>query len=265
MENEIWNQIQLVKQKAPLVHNITNYVVMNNSANALLAAGASPVMAHAHAEIDEMVDISDALVVNIGTLDEYWSESMLKAAYRAQASGKPWVLDPVGCGATAFRSEVLHKLLQFRPAVIRENASEIKALAQMNKAITRGVDSTDESEDAIAAARILANQYQCVVCVSGARDIVLNKAHTFFIENGHPLMTKVTGLGCSASAIVGAFSGVLKDKMQATLAAMALMGVAGELAGMRAEGPGTLQLYLTDKLYNITQEEFCNTVKISKV
>lgn len=264
MENEIWSFIKLVGQKSPLVHNITNYVAMNNSANALLAIGASPVMAHAHSEVDEMVGIADSLVINIGTLDEYWSESMLKAAYRASILGKPWVLDPVGCGATSFRNELLHKLLQFKPSIIRGNASEIMALAKTNKTITKGVDSTGESEDAVEAARIISRQYQCVVCVSGAKDVVLNDTRTVFLENGHPLMTKVTGLGCSASAVIGAFSGVFEDKLQATTAAMALMGVAGELAKMKAEGPGTLQLHLIDKLYNITKEEFCSRVKISE-
>lgn len=264
MENEIWNALQIVRQKSPLVHNITNFVVMNNSANALLAIGASPVMAHAHSEIDEMVEIADALVVNIGTLDEYWSESMLKAAYRASNLGKPWVLDPVGCGATSFRNELLHKLLQFRPTIIRGNASEIMALAHANETVTKGVDSTDESKEALTAARIIAKKYQCVVCISGAKDIVLDEEQTFFLENGHPLMTKVTGLGCSASAMIGAFAGVLKDKLQATTAAMALMGVAGEIAETQSQGPGTLQLYLNDKLYNITKEEFLSRVKISE-
>lgn len=264
MENEIWSLIQLVRQKSPLVHNITNYVAMNNSANALLAIGASPVMAHAHSEMDEMVGIADSLVINIGTLDEYWSESMLKAAYSASVLGKPWVLDPVGCGATSFRNELLHKLLQFKPSIIRGNASEIKALAKTNETITKGVDSTEESKEALTAARIIAKEYQCVVCISGAKDIVLNEEQTFFLENGHPLMTKVTGLGCSSSAIIAAFAGIVKDKLRATTAAMALMGVAGELAQIKAEGPGTLQLHLTDKLYNITEEEFCGRVKISE-
>jgi len=264
MENNFWNYIQSVKKQSPLVHNITNFVVMNNTANALLAVGASPIMAHAKSEIKDMVSISNAVVINIGTLDEYWSESMLIAAEEAHHTKKTWILDPVGAGATAFRDKILSKLLEFKPTVIRGNASEIIALAKANKTITKGVDSTAESNEAITAAKYLVEKYQSVVCISGATDIIINDKEMYFVENGHPLMTKVTGLGCSASAIVGAFASIAENKIESTVAAMVLLGIAGELAEKISTGPGSLQMNILDKLYNISEQEFFEHVKVSK-
>ncbi|PIF44549.1 hydroxyethylthiazole kinase [Chryseobacterium sp. 52] len=262
MEKILWEQVQLVRQQSPLVHNITNYVVMNNTANALLAAGASPIMAHAKSEIQEMIGIAHSVVINIGTLDEYWSESMIMAAETAHSTGKPWVLDPVGAGATSFRDQILTQLLQHQPTVIRGNASEIIALAKANKTATKGVDSTAQSNEAIDAARSLVNQYHAIVCISGETDIILGGQQEIFIKNGHPLMTKVTGLGCSATALIGAFIGVSEDKVLAVAAAMALLGISGELAAKDSKGPGSLQVHLIDKLYTITEQEFLNHLKI---
>jgi hydroxyethylthiazole kinase len=262
MEKILWQQVQLVKQKSPLVHNITNYVVMNNTANALLAAGASPIMAHAKSEIREMINIAHSVVINIGTLDEYWSESMLMAAETANTIHKPWILDPVGAGATSFRDQILHQLLQYHPTVIRGNASEIIALAKINTTVTKGVDSTAQSNEAIDAAQILADQYNTIVCISGETDIIISSKQQVSIKNGHSLMTKVTGLGCSATALIGAFIGIAEDKVLAVAAAMSLLGIAGELAAKESNGPGSLQVHLIDKLYNITEEEFSHLLKI---
>lgn len=264
MEKNLWKHIQSVKLQSPLVHNITNYVVMNNTANALLAVGASPVMAHAKAEVRDMVAIAHSVVINIGTLDEYWSEAMLLAAENAHSFGKPWVLDPVGAGATSFRDGILHKLLQFKPTVVRGNASEIIALASASVTPTKGVDSTAASSEAITAANSISAQYNTVVCVSGATDIITYGRQRILIQNGHPLMTKVTGLGCSASALIGASIGVVENKTEATAAAMALLGIAGELAEKEADGPGSLQLKLLDKLYNLSEDEFNNHIRISE-
>lgn len=264
MENNLWNYIQSVKNQSPLVHNMTNFVVMNNTANALLAVGASPIMAHAKSEIKEMVAIANAVVINIGTLDEYWSEAMLIAAEEAHRAQKTWILDPVGAGATSFRNDILSKLLEFKPTVIRGNASEIIALAKANTTTTKGVDSTAESNEAITAAKYLVENYQSVVCISGATDIIIDERETYFVENGHPLMTKVTGLGCSASAIVGAFAGISENKTESTVAAMSLLGIAGELSEKISNGPGSLQMNILDKLYNISEQEFFENIKVSK-
>ncbi len=263
MVNKLWNHIQSVRDQSPLVHNITNFVVMNNTANALLAAGASPIMAHAHPEIKDMVSICQAVVINIGTLDEYFVKSMKMAAGHANALGKPWVLDPVGAGATPFRDEVLSELLALHPTVIRGNASEIMALAKANQTVTKGVDSTAESNEALEAARFLQETYGAVVCISGATDIILGPKQTVYLKNGHPLMTKVTGLGCSSTAVIGAFIAVVPDKTEAVAAAMALFSLAGELAAQTATGPGSLQVQLLDKLYALSEAEFKQQLTIS--
>lgn len=260
---ELWKNIQAVRQQFPLVHNITNFVVMNNTANALLAAGASPIMAHAGSEVVDMVNLCQTTVINIGTLDEKWFESMFQASVTANKSGKPWVLDPVGAGATPFRDSVLKQLLINRPSVIRGNASEIKALAKMNTSLTKGVDSTSGSDEAVEAALWLNGQYGSIVCISGETDIILDGKAQIKVHNGHVLMTKVTGLGCSASALVGAFVAANGVSTEAVASAMALLGVAGELAEKESNGPGSLQVNLLDKLYSLTEEEFSNHVRIS--
>jgi hydroxyethylthiazole kinase len=265
MKEQIWNQIQTVRQQSPLVHCITNFVVMNSTANALLAAGASPIMAHAHSEMNDMVSIADSLVINIGTLDEYWVESMLLAIKQANLLGKPWVLDPVGAGATPYRDETLKLILQFHPTIIRGNASEIMALANQNTSLTKGVDSSHESNEATVAAKQLQIEFGSVVCISGATDIIAGSEKTTRLSNGHSLMTKVTGMGCTATALTGAFVAVNpKDSFMATVSAMALMGVAGQIAAEKSNGrPGILQINFLDALYQLSEEEFLNMVRIS--
>lgn len=262
MKESLWKSIHTVRTTSPLVHSITNYVVMNNTANALLAAGASPIMAHAHAEMKDMVSICGALVINIGTLDEYWVTSMSLAIKQAEAIGKPWILDPVGAGATPYRNEVLLDLItNHRPSVIRGNASEIMALAQMN-AQTKGVDSTNQTEEAIDAAVHLNKMTAAVVCISGATDVIVDGGDKVFLSNGHPLMARVTGMGCTATALIGAFCAASpNDLFTATVAAMALMGVAGEAAASQSEGPGSLQLHFLDVLSTLDEREFTGRLK----
>ncbi|QBG47613.1 hydroxyethylthiazole kinase [Verrucomicrobia bacterium S94] len=263
MKEKLWKHISTVRTQSPLVHNITNYVVMNNTANALLAVGASPIMAHALQEIDEMVALCSALVVNIGTLDHAWSDAMLQAACRARALKKPWILDPVGAGATSYRDEVLSRLIALRPTAIRGNASEILALANANQSKTKGVDSTAQSQEALDAARALHKLTGAVVGISGETDFIVSDQSVIQIHNGTPLMTRVTGLGCSATALIGAFLAVTESKIEAMTAAVALLSIAGELAEKSSSGPGSLQMNLLDKLYNLTEDEFKNTLRIA--
>ena len=264
MQEQLWKNILLVREKSPLVQSITNYVVMNNTANALLAAGASPIMAHAHQEMKDMVSIIGALVINIGTLDEYWVKSMHVAIEQANLLNKPWVLDPVGAGATLYRNEVLEELLQTRPTIIRGNASEILALASKHTSSTKGVDSTHHSTEAIAAARTLNQHFGSVVCISGATDIVVNGDRMVKLTNGHPMMTRVTGMGCTATALIGAFIAVRPtEAMEATISAMALLGVAGEVAAEKSKGPGSLQANILDTLFTLEENEFLKRVKIN--
>ncbi|AFL85674.1 hydroxyethylthiazole kinase [Belliella baltica DSM 15883] len=264
MKELISNTFRQFKSNPTLVQNITNYVVMNNTANALLAVGASPIMSHAHPEQADMVRIISSLVINIGTLDEYWAESMLLAAEQANLQSKPWVLDPVGAGATPYRNEILSQLLLKKPTVIRGNASEIMSLASVNVQ-SKGVDSSNSSDEALQAGIQLSKETEAVVCISGAKDYIIHNDKIATITNGSPLMAKVTGMGCTASAIVGAFVGLGKDPFLETLTAMAVMGVAGDLAADMAIGPGTLQLYFYDALYNLTEEELEKRVQASVI
>ena len=250
MLDQIWENIQRVKAESPLVHNITNAVVMNNTANALLAAGASPIMAHALEEIDEMV--------------AFTVESMKAAIRRANEVGHPVVLDPVGAGATSFRNQTLRDILVAgTPTFIRGNASEIMTMAGLSTQ-SKGVDSSESSLNSLDAAKALSQRVGCIVCVSGETDLVVEGDRVVYLHNGSPMMEKVTGLGCTASAILGAFAAVVKNPFMAAVSATSFMGVCGEIAVGISQGPGTLQLHLYDVMYNLSREQFMQTVRVSE-
>jgi len=262
MKSSIAANLTELRAKNPLIHNITNFVVMNYTANALLAVGASPVMAHAVEEVEDMVSIAGALVINIGTLSPLWVEGMKKAMRAAKSFGKPIVLDPVGAGATGYRNAVLSELLQAAsPTLIRGNGSEILALAGSNVR-TKGVDSTASSTDSLEAARLLSNQFGCVVSVSGATDIIVRGDKVAFVDNGVSLMTKVTGMGCSASAIAGAFCAVQKDAFEAAVSAAAVMGVSGEKAFEKSQLPGSFQIAFLDALADVNARDLEKLLKV---
>lgn len=263
MENQIIQNLQTVREKNPLVHNITNFVVMNNTANTLLAIGASPVMIHAHKEIETIVDISNSLVINIGTADDYWAESMLSAAKKANQINKPWILDPVGAGISTFRNDLLKELLTYQPTVIRGNASEILALDLFNNIQGKGVDSSHQSNQALQAAQNLNQKFGSIVCISGASDFVVANHQIVEIKNGHEMMTKVIGLGCSATATIGAFIGLNENPFPETISGMSIFSLAGELAQQKSNGPGSLQMNLYDILYNLSEEEIRSHLRIS--
>ena len=243
--------IAAVRTQSPLVHNITNYVVMNNSANALLAIGASPVMAHWVSEMEEMTAIAGALVLNIGTLDDKWIDSMVAAGMAALRRGIPIVLDPVGVGATSQRTEAAMKIIEHcRPTIIRGNASEIMALVDASVK-SKGVDSSASSDDALESAKRLAVDTGSVVVISGATDYITNGTEVYTVEGGNPIMTTVTGIGCTSTAIIGAFAAVVEDPMVAATAAMAVMSLAGERAAEYSRGNGSMQVNFLDELYNL--------------
>lgn len=260
---DTWSALARVRAASPLVQNITNYVVMNSTANALLAAGASPAMVHAVEEVEEFVTISRALVINIGTLSPRWVEAMRLAAARAHARRVPWVLDPVGVGATTYRTAVGAELAQMSPAVIRGNASEIMVLAGSVGAAGKGVDSTQSTDDALGPARALARDTGAVVAMTGVIDYVTDGTRVVAVRNGHPMMARVTGLGCTASALVGAFIAVNDDTLSAAAAALAVLGVAGELAAARSIGPGSLQMHLLDALYVMDESTLEQHARVS--
>jgi hydroxyethylthiazole kinase len=252
MPSSVSRTLVAIREQSPLVHSITNYVSMDVTANALLAVGAAPAMIHAEEEVEEFVGIAGALVVNIGTLSAPWVRAMERAADHAVELGKPWVLDPVGAGATAYRTGVAGDLARRRPTVVRGNASEILALAGTGAA-ARGVDSVHGSEAAAAVARELAEELGCTVAVTGATDYVTDGARTLRVHNGHPLMTRVTALGCAATALVAAALVVNRDPVEAAAHALAILGLAGEIAARQAEGPGSLRWRLMDALHQLDE------------
>ncbi|MBL8251066.1 MAG: hydroxyethylthiazole kinase [Candidatus Competibacter sp.] len=253
--NDLWARLCAVRERAPLVHNITNFVVMNNTANALLALGASPAMVHSSDEVEDFVAVSQALVVNIGTLYSEQIAACKLAAMKAKVAGVPWILDPVGAGATPYRRAAATALAGLEPNAIRGNASEILTLA-LEEGQGRGVDTTRGSEAALEAAQRLAQRVRATVAITGAVDYVTDGRRVSAIENGHPLMARVTGLGCSATAVIGAFLAVEPDTFTAATAALAVFGVAGELAAEGGKGPGSLQVALLDTLYTIDETRF---------
>ncbi len=259
--DSLWQDIQSIREKAPLVHNITNYVVMNTSANALLAIGASPVMAHAIEEVEQMASIASALVINIGTLSGPWVQAMIAAMKVAAGKGLPVILDPVGAGATPYRTKTVEQLLAITsPTIIRGNASEIIALV-VSDAKTRGVDATAASDSAVATGKALHQTSGSTVCISGATDYIIGGDEVITISNGHPLMPKITGLGCTATALCGAFAAVNSAGPQAAAHAMATMGIAAELAAENANGPASFQTAFIDSLYQLKKEDIARLLK----
>lgn len=265
--SDLWADVLAVRSQRPLVHSITNLVVVNYNANCLLAMGASPVMAHAHEEVADMAAIAQALVLNIGTLEPYWIESMRQALAVAAKRGIKTVLDPVGAGATSYRNQSIATLLaQANPSVIRGNASEIMSVAGV-AVQTRGVDSGAAVSDSLQPARALAAKTGGVVCVSGEVDHVLDASGRHAsLSNGHEWMTRITGVGCSASALVGAFCAVQPDAWRATLSAMAYLGVVGEVATeqvmAQGKGVGSLQIALLDQLQLLDEASFFSRLKM---
>ncbi|MBE9488092.1 MAG: hydroxyethylthiazole kinase [Bacteroidetes bacterium] len=254
-KKQLIDDLLAVRVKSPLVQNITNYVVMNNTANALLALGASPIMAHAKEEMVEMTSIVSALVLNIGTLSNEWVDSMILAGKTALKKGIPIVLDPVGAGATSYRTDTCLRLIkECKPSVIRGNGSEIMALVDSDIK-TKGVDSSVSSSSALDSAKYLAKEACAVVVISGEIDYITDGEKVIEVRNGSTMMTKVTGMGCTATALVGAFLAVNSDTLTASANAMAIMGIAGEISATKSLGTGSMQVNFLDELYIISEKE----------
>jgi hydroxyethylthiazole kinase len=254
-----------VRDQRPLVHHITNMVVMNDTANITLAIGASPVMAHALEEVEEMVKLAGALVLNIGTLTPEQIEAMLHAGQRANELGIPIVLDPVGAGATSLRTQSALRLLrELHISTIRGNASEVGTLVGV-AAETRGVDSISLSEDREVVASRAAREFACTVAITGARDVISDGERLAHVDNGHPLLAAITGSGCMATTLVGAFLAVESDTWLATTAGLVAMGLAGEIAAPKAGGPGTFRSHLLDAVAALNEETIVRGQKVSIV
>ncbi|MGO9750486.1 MAG: hydroxyethylthiazole kinase [Solirubrobacteraceae bacterium] len=246
--------LQRLRERSPLTHCITNIVVTGFTANALLAIGASPAMVIAAEESADFAAVADALLINVGTVTSSDVEGMTVAARSAQAAGTPWVLDPVAAGALRYRTEIVTRLLKYRPSVIRGNASEILALAGAS-AGGKGVDSTARSADAIAGAKELALCSGTVVAVSGAVDYVTDGSEVVAVPGGDLMLTKVTGTGCALGAVIAAFLAVCDSPLDGAVSASAVFAAAGERAAAQVRGPGGMAAALLDQLYLIALPE----------
>jgi hydroxyethylthiazole kinase len=254
-----------LRQHRPLIHHITNFVVMNETANITLCAGASPVMAHAREEVAEMVAAAGALVLNIGTLTPEQVDSMLIAGRRANKLDIPVVLDPVGAGATKLRTDSARRLLsELKISIIRGNLAELATLAGFEAKIT-GVDSHETGTNPEAVARTLAQKNRCVTAVTGTVDVVSDGTRVARISNGHPMMGRVTGTGCMATSVTACFAAVEPDRFLATTAALATFGLAGEIAARNSQGPGTFHAQLYDTLANLAPEALAEGARIEIV
>lgn len=254
--------LRRIRENRPVVHSITNYVVMNSTANVLLAMGASPIMAHAPEEMEELVNIAGCVVINIGTLSRPWIGSMVSAARLCAKTATPYVLDPVGAGATKLRTDTAKDLIKAaKPKTIRGNASEILSISPTG-GTTRGVDAMHDVKEAVDAAAEIASSLETVVAVTGERDLVTDGNHSLIVIGGHPLMGYVTGTGCAASVIVAAFLALEEDTLIATASALAFFGLAGEKAAAEADAPGTFWVKVLDALYTITPEELESSARI---
>ncbi len=242
--------LRTLRDHKPLVHHITNYVVMNETANATLALGALPVMAHAEQEVEEMVHLASALVLNIGTLSEHWVEAMLLAGVAANGRGIPVVLDPVGVGATEYRTTTARRILDLVDVtVLRGNAGEVATLVGA-QAEVRGVESISTGLAPDELAQEAARSLGVIASVTGPVDHVSDGERVFTVANGHELLAAVTGTGCMSSAITGCFlAGKPDEPLEAAAEALAAFGVAAEDAAAGAGGPGTFHARLYDALY----------------
>ena len=254
--------LERVQQIQPVVHAITNWVTAGDVANVLNAVGARPVLAFAMEEVTEIVAKADALMLNLGTPTPERVNAMIMAGRHANTLGKPLILDPVGAGASGFRKEAVRRILaELRVSVIKGNQAEVGALAGMGGEL-RGVEAVRGPGDLLAAAGGLSRQTGAIIAVTGKHDLVVGRGQTVTVENGHPLMGKMTGTGCMLAAVIAAFTAVEKDSMTATVAALTCFGLAGERAGERASGPGTFKAALIDSLFMLRPADLRAGAKI---
>ena len=253
-----------LRERKPLIHQITNYVVMNETANVTLSLGALPVMAHAREEVEEMVALAGALVLNIGTLSPHWVDAMLAAGKAANAGGVPVALDPVGAGATRYRTDTARRILdEVKISVLRGNQGEVATLVGV-EAEVRGVESIEIAGEPAELARAAARSLGLVASVTGPVDHVSDGKRVLAVANGHELLAAVSGTGCMSSAITGCFLAVKRDDpLEAAAEALAAFGVAGEDAARGAKGPGSFHVGLYDALAALDPDTLDARAKIT--
>ncbi|MBM4430477.1 MAG: hydroxyethylthiazole kinase [Chloroflexi bacterium] len=257
--NELYEKIaqlrERIRQQRPLLHHITNFVVMNDTANITLHIGALPVMAHAREEVGEMAQAAGALVLNPGTLSPEWVEAMLVAGRAANELDIPIVLDPVGAGATSLRTQSNLRLLrELKVAIVRGNSGEIGALTGLG-GVVKGVETVEEVKEPQQVADALARQYGVTAAITGPRDIISDGERVLAVDNGHAMLKTITGTGCSATTMIAAFAAVERDYLLATAAGLVCYGLAAELAAAEARGPATFKAALFDAIYNLSAEQ----------
>ncbi|MFT8321879.1 MAG: hydroxyethylthiazole kinase [Bacillus sp. (in: firmicutes)] len=256
-----------LREKAPLIHNITNVVVTNFTANGLLALGASPVMAFAKEEVANMATIADALVLNIGTLTAELVENMIIAGKAANSANTPVILDPVGAGATSYRTESVQKIIkEVKISLLRGNVAEVANVAGIQAAI-KGVDAVDMKDDPVSIAKAASKKIGAPVVITGKKDVVTDGTHTYLIGNGHPLLTKVTGAGCLLSSVLAAFIAVEDNIVAASAAGLVVYGIAAELAAQQAKelGPGSFQIALLNQLASVNSDQLKQLARLEKI
>ena len=257
--------LEEMRRQRPLVHNITNFVVMTETANILLHIGASPVMAHAPEEVEELARAAGALVLNIGTLEKSWIDSMLLAGRAAAENGVPVVLDPVGAGATRLRTETSLRILQeVQPTVLRGNAAEVSILAGI-EARVKGVEADGAIASPAEIARRAAQKFNTTAVVTGPQDAISDGSRVILVNNGHPMLGMLTGTGCMATALVGAFLAVEKDAVAAALGALVSFGLAAERAALKASAPASFRVALFDEVYLIDPDALLSDARVEAV
>jgi hydroxyethylthiazole kinase len=261
----ISEDLNKIKEKKPLIHNITNLVVMNETANAILCLGALPIMAHAIEEVEEMVGVSSALVLNIGTLTSDWIDAMELAGKKANELGIPVILDPVGAGATKFRIEASKRLLSnIKISIARGNAAEIAVLAGI-AAEVKGVESIGASKDPEDIAREFAAIYGCTAAITGVIDVISDGKRLAKISNGDAMLGKVVGTGCISNTIIASFAAVQPDPFLAAIGGLAALGIAGEMAAaISGDKPGTFHVELYNALYDLSEVDIFERLELEQ-
>jgi hydroxyethylthiazole kinase len=259
----ISDSLVAVREKRPLIHSITNYVVMNETANATLCIGALPIMSHAVEEVEEMVGVAGALVLNIGTLTPEWIDAMELAGKRANELDIPVILDPVGAGATRLRTDSSNRLLEkVRISIVRGNAAEVSTLAGISAEI-RGVESIAASGASEDIARQFASTYGCTVAITGVVDVVSDGERTAKIANGDAMLSKVVGTGCMSTVMVAAFAAVEPHPFQAAVGGLVSFGIAGEIAASASDNkPGTFHVELYNALDSLSPQDIQSRTKV---
>jgi len=262
INDQIAEALSRLRQSRPLIHHITNFVVMNDTANVTLHLGALPVMAHAPQEVAEMTRMAGALVLNIGTLTSSWIESMLTAGRAANQLGIPIVLDPVGAGATALRTQMSQRLLEeLGISIIRGNAGEMGAVSGAG-GVVKGVESVQGVKDSASVAQAMASEQKMVVAITGKRDIISDGKRVLGVDNGHSWLTTITGTGCMATTAIAAFAAVEQDYLIAAAGGLACFGLAAELAAELANGPASFKVALFDQIYNLRPEQLAKRARV---